>query len=113
MDVCLTNYGHCNYVSGKHACIFYDEVRGGEGQGRGGRALPATHRGFCSVLWVRGREVGRGGGVFFSSLPVVPGVEGTWCERASCRGYRSRGAVLPFLLRLVTGSAGAGGGGVA
>lgn len=29
MDVCLTNYGHCNYVSGKHACIFYDEVRGG------------------------------------------------------------------------------------
>lgn len=26
MDVCLTKYGHCNYVSGKHACIFYDEV---------------------------------------------------------------------------------------
>ncbi|KAL4647197.1 PHD finger protein 12 [Arapaima gigas] len=25
MDVCLTNYGFCNYVSGKHACIFYDE----------------------------------------------------------------------------------------
>ncbi|MCJ8742245.1 hypothetical protein PDJAM_G00079860 [Pangasius djambal] len=25
MDVCLMNYGHCNYVSGKHACIFYDE----------------------------------------------------------------------------------------
>uniref|UniRef100_A0AAV2J6M2 PHD finger protein 12 n=1 Tax=Knipowitschia caucasica TaxID=637954 RepID=A0AAV2J6M2_KNICA len=25
MDVCLTTYGHCNYVSGKHACIFYDE----------------------------------------------------------------------------------------
>ncbi|KAL0994185.1 hypothetical protein UPYG_G00118880 [Umbra pygmaea] len=25
MDVSLTNYGHCNYVSGKHACIFYDE----------------------------------------------------------------------------------------
>ncbi|GAA6225104.1 PHD finger protein 12 [Lates japonicus] len=25
MDVCLTNYGYCNYVSGKHACIFYDE----------------------------------------------------------------------------------------
>ncbi|XP_029467942.1 PHD finger protein 12 isoform X1 [Rhinatrema bivittatum] len=25
MDVCLTNYGHCNYVSAKHACIFYDE----------------------------------------------------------------------------------------
>lgn len=38
MDVCLTNYGHCNYVSGKHACIFYDEVRGGEG---GGVALTA------------------------------------------------------------------------
>lgn len=31
MDVCLTNYGHCNYVSGKHACIFYDEVRGRAG----------------------------------------------------------------------------------
>ncbi|XP_022248416.1 PHD finger protein 12-like [Limulus polyphemus] len=26
MDVCLTNYGHCNYVSAKHACIFYDEL---------------------------------------------------------------------------------------
>ncbi|XP_051541513.1 PHD finger protein 12-like isoform X2 [Myxocyprinus asiaticus] len=26
MDVCLTKYGHCNYVSGKHACIFYDEI---------------------------------------------------------------------------------------
>ncbi|KAJ7309090.1 hypothetical protein JRQ81_008404 [Phrynocephalus forsythii] len=25
MDVCLTSYGHCNYVSGKHACIFFDE----------------------------------------------------------------------------------------
>ncbi|XP_039986806.1 PHD finger protein 12 isoform X1 [Xiphias gladius] len=25
MDVCLTNYGRCNYISGKHACIFYDE----------------------------------------------------------------------------------------
>ncbi|XP_037313950.2 PHD finger protein 12 isoform X2 [Pungitius pungitius] len=25
MDVCLANYGYCNYVSGKHACIFYDE----------------------------------------------------------------------------------------
>uniref|UniRef100_H3CCX4 PHD finger protein 12 n=1 Tax=Tetraodon nigroviridis TaxID=99883 RepID=H3CCX4_TETNG len=25
MDVCLSNYGHCNYISGKHACIFYDE----------------------------------------------------------------------------------------
>lgn len=35
MDVCLTNYGHCNYVSGKHACIFYDEVRVGGGVGGG------------------------------------------------------------------------------
>lgn len=26
MDVCLANYGHCNYISPKHACIFYDEV---------------------------------------------------------------------------------------
>ncbi|KAG7281401.1 hypothetical protein CRUP_029850 [Coryphaenoides rupestris] len=25
MDVCLTKYGHCNFISGKHACIFYDE----------------------------------------------------------------------------------------
>ncbi|XP_043910367.1 PHD finger protein 12 isoform X2 [Protopterus annectens] len=25
MDVCLTNYGHCSYISGKHACIFFDE----------------------------------------------------------------------------------------
>ncbi|XP_072024779.1 LOW QUALITY PROTEIN: PHD finger protein 12-like [Amphiura filiformis] len=25
-DVCLSNYGHCNYVSPKHACIFYDET---------------------------------------------------------------------------------------
>ncbi|KAJ8266381.1 hypothetical protein GJAV_G00129800 [Gymnothorax javanicus] len=25
MDVCLTNYGDCKFVSGKHACIFYDE----------------------------------------------------------------------------------------
>ena len=27
MDVCLTQFGHCNFVSAKHACIFYDEVR--------------------------------------------------------------------------------------
>lgn len=26
MDVSLSNYGHCNFVSAKHACIFYDEV---------------------------------------------------------------------------------------
>lgn len=26
MDVCLTNFGHCNFVSSKHACIFYDEM---------------------------------------------------------------------------------------
>ena len=26
MDVCLSDYGHCNNVSPKHACIFYDEV---------------------------------------------------------------------------------------
>ncbi|XP_022096295.1 PHD finger protein 12-like isoform X2 [Acanthaster planci] len=25
MDVCLSNFGHCNYISPKHACIFYDE----------------------------------------------------------------------------------------
>lgn len=45
MDVCLTNYGHCNYVSGKHACIFYDEVRGGDEVGESSpkpRPLPGT-----------------------------------------------------------------------
>ncbi|XP_033123294.1 PHD finger protein 12-like isoform X2 [Anneissia japonica] len=26
MHVCLSNFGHCNYISPKHACIFYDEV---------------------------------------------------------------------------------------
>ncbi|CAH1802163.1 unnamed protein product [Owenia fusiformis] len=26
MDVCLTVFGHCNYVSAKHTCIFYDET---------------------------------------------------------------------------------------
>ncbi|XP_046385896.1 PHD finger protein 12 [Ischnura elegans] len=26
MDVCLSNYGVCNYVSAKHASIFYDEI---------------------------------------------------------------------------------------
>lgn len=26
MDVCLTSFGHCNYISAKHACIFYDEI---------------------------------------------------------------------------------------
>ncbi|XP_052832792.1 PHD finger protein 12 [Octopus bimaculoides] len=26
MDVCLTHFGHCNYVSAKHAYIFYDET---------------------------------------------------------------------------------------
>lgn len=29
-DVCLSDYGYCNYVSPKHAVIFYDEVRMGE-----------------------------------------------------------------------------------
>jgi hypothetical protein len=26
MDVVLVNYGHCNFVSPKHASVFYDEV---------------------------------------------------------------------------------------
>ncbi|BFZ04666.1 hypothetical protein BsWGS_07705 [Bradybaena similaris] len=26
MDVCLNNFGHCNFVSGHHATIFYDEM---------------------------------------------------------------------------------------
>ncbi|CAL1260887.1 unnamed protein product [Larinioides sclopetarius] len=25
-DVCFSNYGHCNYLSAKHASIFYDEI---------------------------------------------------------------------------------------
>ncbi|KAH7955532.1 hypothetical protein HPB52_001206 [Rhipicephalus sanguineus] len=25
MDVCLRDFGHCDFVSAKHACIFYDE----------------------------------------------------------------------------------------
>lgn len=27
MDVPLLNFGHCNYISSKHAVIFYDEVK--------------------------------------------------------------------------------------
>lgn len=27
MDVCLRNYGFCNYLSDKHCSIFFDEVR--------------------------------------------------------------------------------------
>lgn len=26
MDVCLRNYGYCNYLSDKHCCVFYDEA---------------------------------------------------------------------------------------
>ncbi|KAL5016551.1 hypothetical protein ScPMuIL_006140 [Solemya velum] len=26
MDVCLSQFGHCNFISGKHAFIFYDET---------------------------------------------------------------------------------------
>ncbi|GFS49313.1 PHD finger protein 12 [Nephila pilipes] len=26
MDVCFSNYGHCNFLSAKHASIFYDEI---------------------------------------------------------------------------------------
>lgn len=26
MDICLKDYGHCNYLSSQHACIFYDKV---------------------------------------------------------------------------------------
>ncbi|PRD30792.1 UNVERIFIED_CONTAM: PHD finger protein 12 [Trichonephila clavipes] len=28
MDVCFSNYGHCNFLSAKHASIFYDEPAG-------------------------------------------------------------------------------------
>ena len=27
MDVCLLHYGHCNFTSSQHACVFYDKVR--------------------------------------------------------------------------------------
>ena len=26
MDVCLSQYGYCNFISPKHAMVFYDEV---------------------------------------------------------------------------------------
>ena len=26
VDLCLTDYGHCNHISSQHAHIFYDEV---------------------------------------------------------------------------------------
>lgn len=47
MDVCLTNYGHCNYVSGKHACIFYDEVRCRERRGSAGAGRLGLTLLFC------------------------------------------------------------------
>lgn len=78
MDVCLTNYGHCNYVSGKHACIFYDEVRGVDGVGGSSphlRPLPGT--GFLFSAWVRRMGLG----VFSFSLPVIWGGEESWCEQ--------------------------------
>lgn len=28
VDVCLSHYGHCNYLSPRHACIFYNKVTG-------------------------------------------------------------------------------------
>lgn len=66
MDVCLTNYGHCNYVSGKHACIFYDEVRGGDGVGESSSNLrPILGAGvFCSVPGSEGQGP--------SSSPFLP-----------------------------------------
>lgn len=52
MDVCLTNYGHCNYVSGKHACIFYDEVRAGR------KAVgPRGHTRFPLFQWAGGGSI--------------------------------------------------------
>uniref|UniRef100_A0A023GGR2 Putative phd finger protein 12 n=1 Tax=Amblyomma triste TaxID=251400 RepID=A0A023GGR2_AMBTT len=26
MDVCLGDFGHCDFVSAKHACVFFDEI---------------------------------------------------------------------------------------
>lgn len=53
MDVCLRNYGYCNYLSDKHCSIFYDEVSTlgvffeiksryarGSGRGLGTQSLP-------------------------------------------------------------------------
>lgn len=89
MDVCLTNYGHCNYVSGKHACIFYDEVRGEDGVRRSSptlRLLLGT--GFLlSNSRVRGRQLW----VFcFSSLPVI------WEEK--CVGVKGHSTMIPCSL---------------
>ena len=90
MDVCLTNYGHCNYVSGKHACIFYDEVRGG-------RELcqpEASPR--AGVLFI---ALGEGKGMGSSpSLPSLAFPE----EKSQCEGHPSWGAGPPFLLRWVS-----------
>lgn len=52
MDVCLTKYGHCNYVSGKHACIFYDEVSGGSCCQRLSLPLPALAPSRCDCALV-------------------------------------------------------------
>lgn len=51
MDVCLTNYGHCSYISGKHACIFYDEVRLSHAAPCTA-SCPAATSSICSLLCV-------------------------------------------------------------
>lgn len=80
MDVCLTNYGHCNYVSGKHACIFYDEVRSADGVGGSSPNLrPLAGTGFLFSALGEGKRVGDI--VSFSSLPVMQGRGVSWCEK--------------------------------
>lgn len=27
-DICLSEFGHCNFISSRQACIFYDKVGG-------------------------------------------------------------------------------------
>jgi hypothetical protein len=86
MDVCLTNYGHCNYVSGKHACIFYDEVRGEDEMGGSfpnWRPLPGFESLFSALVGRRGRVWG--------CLLFFPPCH-SWslsmkCERTFCHGY--------------------------
>lgn len=104
MDVCLTNYGHCNYVSGKHACIFYDEVRAGDAVGGSFpnlRPLPGSRFLFSAL---------RGGKRDWESSPFLPSLsfleeDSLDVKQHPTRGTCFTGAGLPFFLRLVTGTA--------
>lgn len=94
MDVCLTNYGHCNYVSGKHACIFYDEVRGGDGVG--GSSPPRSQGlGFCSVPW--SEEKGVGSPLLFFPFFSFPEEKSLGVKGHPTMATCSPGVRLPFL----------------